>query len=143
MGVVCPPLRLNLTLTLFCKRSYEFRAGWKPFAAAWRVSAGDTVLLERHTPDRSKLHIKVRQRSLCVEIGHPGGSLTRPGGGEPHIKWAFEALGSASTQCQFGEVLGTVCDAFTIRGACARAFAFRHSAPAAMCTDVFAPPRRS
>jgi hypothetical protein len=39
--------------------SYEFRAGWKPFAAAWRVSAGDTVLLERHTPDRSKLHIKV------------------------------------------------------------------------------------
>jgi len=40
-------------------RSYEFRAGWKPFAAAWRVSAGDTVLLERHTPDRSKLHIKV------------------------------------------------------------------------------------
>ena len=39
--------------------SYEFRAGWKPFAAAWGIGPGDTIVLERRSTDRSSLHIKV------------------------------------------------------------------------------------
>lgn len=39
--------------------SYELRSGWKPFAAAWGIGAGDTIVLERHTADRSRLHARV------------------------------------------------------------------------------------
>ena len=39
--------------------SYELRSGWKPFALAWGVSAGDTIVLERHTTDHSRLHVRV------------------------------------------------------------------------------------
>lgn len=44
--------------------SYELRSGWKPFAAAWGIGAGDTIVLERHTTDRSRLHIRVRHSCL-------------------------------------------------------------------------------
>ena len=47
--------------------SYELRSGWKPFAAAWGISAGDTIVLERHTADRSRLHVRVSPRTLVTQ----------------------------------------------------------------------------
>jgi B3 DNA binding domain len=40
--------------------SYEFRAGWKAFAAAWGIATGDAITLSRHTDNRHRLRIEVR-----------------------------------------------------------------------------------
>ena len=42
--------------------SYEFRAGWKAFAAAWRITTGDAITLSRHTDNRHRLRIEVPQQ---------------------------------------------------------------------------------
>lgn len=41
--------------------SYEFRAGWRQFVGHWRVSTGDTVVLQRRGARRDRIRIHVHK----------------------------------------------------------------------------------